>query len=126
MFTVEAETISIRAVVSTTFTSRESSPSSSAHKSEGEILTKSNVKNFRFRKLCGVASCSISEQQPQVKIEICVALIKMLLLELEKPCKLLFKNKGWDVTNPDLIDKSGREDSDIAAGGRGEVQLPYC
>lgn len=33
---------------------------------------------------------SISEQQPQVKREICVALIKMLLLELEKPSNLKY------------------------------------
>ncbi|KAG2306605.1 hypothetical protein Bca52824_026353 [Brassica carinata] len=55
MFTIDAE---IRAVVSMTFTSRESSSSAAAHKSEGEILSKSNVKSFTFCKFCGVASCS--------------------------------------------------------------------
>ncbi|KAJ4902525.1 hypothetical protein Rs2_16476 [Raphanus sativus] len=113
MFTVKAEIISIRAVVSTTFTSRESSPSSSAHKSEGEILTKSNLINpclFEFRPLLLnggsviatdevsveeetsmlLSIGSISEQQPQVKREICVTLIKMLLLELEKPSNLKY------------------------------------
>ncbi|KAL0742890.1 hypothetical protein Bca4012_084403 [Brassica carinata] len=59
MFTIDAEVIPIRAVVSMTFTSRESSSSAAAHKSEGEILSKSNVKSFTFRKFCGIASCSL-------------------------------------------------------------------